>query len=98
MSEIRQDTVSGWGWKSDILVRKTGELLVCTELAGPFTKAISVAQKLLGRIRKATENKLLLQTLALRVEASFGGGWSLIQRVCPGTRKRSELSHSLCQE
>lgn len=49
-----------------VVVRNTGELLVPTKLSEPFTKPISVAQKLsLGRIRKAREYKLRLQNLAL---------------------------------
>lgn len=56
--EITIDTV--------VVVRNPGELLVRTKLPEPFTKVISVAQKLsLGRMRKTGESKLLLQSLAL---------------------------------
>lgn len=49
-----------------VVVRNTGELLVPTKLSELLQNQFQLAQKLiLGRIRKAREYKLLLQSLAL---------------------------------
>lgn len=78
---------------TDVLVRNKGELLVSTELAGPFTKALSVAQKLLGRLGKQPSKSAL-------ADSGIEGG-DLTERrgslmLCVLGPERGVNFHSVC--
>lgn len=76
--------------------------LVLRKLSETFTDTITVPQEVekSGRIRKATTYKPLSRESSIdkkeRVNISLME--SIVNAVCPGSRKRNGFAQSLCQE